>query len=122
MAQLETNRTRNHEVAGLIPGLASDQARIWRCRELWCMSQTQLGSCVAVAMAVAGNCSSDSAPSLGTFICCGCGPKKQKKKKKKGIWLVTVVVQVQSLAQELPHAASTAKKKMHEGSLYLLGL
>ena len=24
--------------------------RIWRCRELWCRLQTQLGSCVAVAV------------------------------------------------------------------------
>ena len=35
-----------------------------------------------VAVAVAGSCSSDSAPSLGTSICCGYGSKKQKKKKK----------------------------------------
>ena len=27
--------------------------RIWRCRELWCRSQMWLGSCVAVAVAVA---------------------------------------------------------------------
>ena len=25
--------------------------RIWHCRELWCRSQTQLGACVAVAVA-----------------------------------------------------------------------
>ena len=28
-------------------------------------------------------CSSHSTPSLGTSICCECGPKKQKKKKKR---------------------------------------
>ena len=38
----EVNPTRNHEAAGLIPGLA--QFRIRCCRELWCRSQTQLGS------------------------------------------------------------------------------
>ena len=38
---------------------------------------------MAVAVAVAGSCSSDLAPSLGTSICCGCGPKKKKKKKEK---------------------------------------
>ena len=27
---------------------------------------------------VAGGCSSESTPSLGTSICCGCGPKKTK--------------------------------------------
>ena len=42
----------------------------------------RLGSHVAVAVAMAGNYSSDSTPSLGTFVCCGCGPGKTKKKKK----------------------------------------
>ena len=52
MVQWLTNPTRNHEVAGSIPALAqwvNDLIR--RCRELWCRSQTQLGSRVAVALA-----------------------------------------------------------------------
>ena len=73
----ETNPTRNHEVACLIPGLASG-LRIRRCRELWCRSQTWLGSGVVVA----GSCSSDWIPSLGNSICRRCGPKKQKKNKE----------------------------------------
>ena len=40
-----------------------------------------LGSHVAVA--VAGSYSCDLTPSLGTSICCGCGPKKKKKKERK---------------------------------------
>ena len=36
-----------------------------------------------MAVAVAGNCSSSSAPSLGTSMCCWHGPKKQKKQKNK---------------------------------------
>ena len=48
MAQWLTNPTRNHEVAGSIPGL-----------ELWCRLQTRLGSRVAVALAQAGVYSSD---------------------------------------------------------------
>ena len=45
---------------------------------LWCRSQTQLGSGVAVAVALSGSCSSNLNPSLGTSICHGCSPKKQK--------------------------------------------
>ena len=51
---------------------------IWRCCELWCRSQTWLGSCVAVALA--SSCSSVSPPSLGTSLRHMC-PKKKKKKK-----------------------------------------
>ena len=43
------------------------ELRIWR--ELWCRSQTQLGSGVAVAVVQAGGYSSDSTPSLGTSVC-----------------------------------------------------
>ena len=67
-----------------VPSLASLSAlRIWHCHELWCMSQTQLRSHVAVAVVQAGSCSSNLTPSLGTSICCGYGPKKKKKKKEK---------------------------------------
>ena len=55
---------------------------IWRFCELWCWSQTWLGSGGVVAMAVASSCSSDSTPSLGTSICHRWGPKKQKTNKK----------------------------------------
>ena len=50
VAQWLTNPTRNHEVAGSIPGLAQ-RVGIRRCRELWCRLQTRLRSIVAVAVA-----------------------------------------------------------------------
>ena len=54
---------------------------IWRCRELWCRSQTQLGSRVAMAVVQAISCSSDLTPSLGTSE--GVVLKKQTKTKNK---------------------------------------
>ena len=50
VAQQVKNPTSIHEDAGLILGSLSG-LRIRRCRELWCRSQMQLGSCVAVAAA-----------------------------------------------------------------------
>ena len=41
---VEMNPTRNHEVVGSIPGLASGLRIPRRCRELWCRSQRWLGS------------------------------------------------------------------------------
>ena len=86
MVQWLMNPTRNHEVVvrslALLIGL-----RIRQCCELWCRSQTRLGSGIAVAVAQAGGYSSNSTPSLGTSICHRSGPRKgkkdQEKKKKK---------------------------------------
>ena len=58
-------------------------SRILHCPELWCRSQMWLGSHIALAVASAGGYSSNSAPSLGTSICHGCGPKKTHTKKDK---------------------------------------
>ena len=55
--------------------------RIPCCHELWCRSQRWLRSGIAVALVQASSCSSNWIPSLGTSICCKCGPKRQKDKK-----------------------------------------
>ena len=55
--------------------------RIRRCHEQWRRLQPRLGYRVAVA--VVCSYSSNSTPSLGTSMCCGCDRKKKKKKKKK---------------------------------------
>ena len=73
--------------------LVSTRMRIWSLAslsglrvqhfcELWRRLQTWLGSCVAVAVAVAGSCSSHPTPNLGTSICHRCDPKKLKTNKQ----------------------------------------
>ena len=74
--------------------LVSMRMRVWplpslsgsgiqRGHELWCRSQTQLGSCIAVAVVWAGTYSSDFIPSLRTSICCEYSPKSKKTKQTK---------------------------------------
>lgn len=75
---VEMNLTRNHEVAGSIPDL-NQGLRIRPWHELWCRSQMQLRSLVAVTVAQAGGYCSNWTPSLATSICCRCSPKKGKQ-------------------------------------------
>ena len=57
--------------------------RIWHCRELWCRSQTQLGSQVAVAVAQASGYSSNLTPGLETSYAKGAAPKDRQTDRKK---------------------------------------
>ena len=68
--------------------------RIWRCHELWCRLQVPLGFCmaVAVAVAVAGSCSSDLIPRLGTAV--GAALKSKKKFLNKKIKRMTNLVAI----------------------------
>ena len=71
--------------------------RIWRCRELWCRLQPRTSGSVemiltssicvvAMAVAQAGSCSSNSAPSPGMSICLKWGPKEKRKKRNGENW------------------------------------
>ena len=51
MAQWLTNPTGNHEVVGSIPALAQWVKDLALSHQLWCRSQMQLGSRIAVALA-----------------------------------------------------------------------
>ena len=65
-----------------VRALASLRGLVIRCcHELWCRSQAEFGSGIAVAVASASSCSSDLIPSLGTSICRGCGSKKKKQRE-----------------------------------------
>ena len=78
-----TKRTKGSDVEMALPLKSFSESPSWlsglgirRCHELWCRSQMQLGSHVAVAVAEASSgYSSHSTLSLGTSICCRCGPK-----------------------------------------------
>ena len=73
---------RNPSSIHEVPSLALlSQLRTLHFRELWCRSQMQHRSGMAVVQA--GSCSSDSTPSLGTSICRECGPKKNTNKQTK---------------------------------------
>ena len=98
----EMNLTRNHEIAGVISGLSG--LRIWCCHELWCRSQTWLGSDVAVVVAQAGSCSSNRIPTLGISVCRRCSPKKQlkKKEKKRKAILPKAIYRVNAMPIKLP--------------------
>ena len=67
---------------------------IWHCCGLRCRSQTWLGSRVAMAVAFASSCSSDSTPSLGISICRGCSPQKQNNKKNKNKCIILTAVKM----------------------------
>ena len=87
MAHWLTNLTRNCDIAGLIPASLS-RLRIWHCHELWCSSQIQLGSGIAVTLVKDSDYSSNWTPcamgtSMGTSMCHGCSPTKYRKRKGK---------------------------------------
>ena len=54
-----------------------------------------------MAVALASGYSADLTPSLGTFMCCGCGTKKTKRKKKSLIVFLANVSALKFIKKEL---------------------
>ena len=75
----------------------------------------QLRSGVAVAVAQAGRYSSNSTPSLGTSICCGCGPKKKKAK------MMTMVETLLVLTRMTPPVVSQGENCWEEHGVTSVG-
>ena len=71
-----------HEDAGSIPGL-TQWLRIHVARSCGVSCRQHLRSLMAVAVAWVSSCSSSSTPSLGTTMCCRCGPKKKEEKRSE---------------------------------------
>ena len=77
---LRLSRTRLVSMRMWVWSLAAlSGLRIQHFCELWYKLQTQLRSRVAVAVVLAGSCSSNSSPSQGPSICLEWSPKKKKK-------------------------------------------
>ena len=63
--------------------------RIQDCHKLWCRSQTQLRS--HIALAVASSCNSNSTPRFETSVWYRCSPNKKKKKKNVCVYICMYV-------------------------------
>ena len=77
---LSSNKPDHYPIRGFHPCPLSG-GQVSSLAELWDKSKILLRSCDAVA--VAERCPSNSTPSLGTSLGCGCSPKKKEEKKKE---------------------------------------
>ena len=95
--------------------------RIWCCFKLWHRSQMPLGSIVAMAVAQAYNCRSNSTPSLGTSICCRYG-HKQKKNSIPKAFLFFFFFKTVSLSHCVPAFGSLPNTSDSVWLLFILSL
>ena len=97
------------------------ELRIQHCRELWSKLQTRFG--FGVAMVWAGSYSSDSTPSVGTSISCGCSTKEKTVKEKtvKAVRLKKDIMGVSIAAQQLMTLTIIMRKQVRSLASLLVG-
>ena len=75
---------------------------------------------IAVAVGLASSYSSDTAPSLGTSMCCRCGPKIKRRRGTREVWLLlslclclsVSISLLEDTARQLPCASQEEKSAL----------
>ena len=91
--------------------------RIWCCYELWCRCRHSSYPKLLWPWCRPAAASSDSTPSLGASICCGCDPKKTKKKKEKESMVHIQTHQYRHISTKKIRQETANKKRVYWNSL-----